>query len=42
MSVAKGLEGVVALTSEISSIVDGVLSYRGINIDELADNANFP
>ncbi len=41
MSVAKGLEGVVALTSEISSIVDGVLSYRGINIDELADNANF-
>ncbi|PTX63227.1 citrate synthase [Melghirimyces profundicolus] len=41
MSVAKGLEGVVALTSKISSIVDGVLTYRGINIDELAEQANF-
>ncbi|OYD08399.1 citrate synthase [Paludifilum halophilum] len=41
MSVAKGLEGVVALTSQISSIIDGVLTYRGINIDELAEKANF-
>ncbi|SMO33859.1 citrate synthase [Melghirimyces algeriensis] len=41
MSVAKGLEGVVALTSQISSIVDGVLTYRGINIDELAEKASF-
>ncbi|MFC4075759.1 citrate/2-methylcitrate synthase [Salinithrix halophila] len=41
MSVAKGLEGVVALTSQVSSIVDGVLTYRGINIDELAEQANF-
>lgn len=41
MSVAKGLEGVVALTSGISSIVDGVLTYRGINIDDLAEKAKF-
>ncbi|MFD1426014.1 citrate synthase [Kroppenstedtia sanguinis] len=41
MSVAKGLEGVVALTSGISSIVDGVLTYRGINIDDLAEKANY-
>jgi citrate synthase len=41
MTVAKGLEGVVALTSEISSIVDGVLAYRGYHIDDLADHANF-
>ncbi|GGE17450.1 citrate synthase 2 [Marinithermofilum abyssi] len=41
MTVAKGLEGVVALTSKISSIIDGVLTYRGIDIDELADHANF-
>lgn len=37
----KGLEGVVAVTSEISSIIDGVLTYRGINIDDLADHASF-
>lgn len=36
-----GLEGVVASTSEISSIIDGVLTYRGINIDELADHSTF-
>lgn len=39
--VAKGLEGVVALSSEISSIVDGVLTYRGYNIDDLAEQASF-
>lgn len=39
--VAKGLEGVVALTSEISSIIDGVLTYRGYDIDDLADHASF-
>lgn len=38
---AKGLEGVVATTSSISSIIDGVLTYRGVNIDELAENATF-
>lgn len=37
----KGLEGVVAVTSEISSIIDGVLTYRGYNIDDLADHASF-
>lgn len=37
----KGLEGVVALSSSISSIVDGVLTYRGYNIDDLAENTTF-
>ncbi|PKL79036.1 MAG: citrate synthase [Candidatus Melainabacteria bacterium HGW-Melainabacteria-1] len=37
----KGLEGVVALTSSVSSIVDGVLTYRGYNIDDLAENTTF-
>ncbi len=41
MTATKGLEGIVAATSSISSIIDGVLTYRGINIDELAENANF-
>ena len=41
MSATKGLEGIVAATSSISSIIDGVLTYRGINIDELAENATF-
>lgn len=36
-----GLEGVVATQSGISSIIDGVLTYRGINIDELANYASF-
>lgn len=37
----KGLEGVVAAESSISSIIDGVLTYRGINIDDLAEQASF-
>ncbi|RAL26838.1 citrate synthase [Thermoflavimicrobium daqui] len=41
MTVAKGLEGVVALESQISSIVDGVLTYRGYDIDDLAEHAQF-
>jgi citrate synthase len=41
MTATKGLEGIVAATSSISSIVDGVLTYRGINIDELAEKATF-
>jgi citrate synthase len=36
-----GLEGVVVTQSGISSIIDGVLTYRGINIDELAKHASF-
>ncbi len=41
MTVTKGLEGVVAASSSISSIIDGVLTYRGIHIDELAEHATF-
>ncbi|GGA48683.1 citrate/2-methylcitrate synthase [Paenibacillus physcomitrellae] len=41
MTATKGLEGVVAATSSISSIEDGVLAYRGINIDEMAEHATF-
>ncbi|CAH0117743.1 Citrate synthase 2 [Paenibacillus sp. CECT 9249] len=41
MTATKGLEGIVATTSSISSIIDGVLTYRGYNIDDLASNASF-
>ncbi|ULO05864.1 citrate synthase [Paenibacillus sp. 19GGS1-52] len=41
MTATKGLEGIVATTSSISSIVDGVLTYRGFDIDDLAENATF-
>lgn len=41
MTVTKGLEGIVAAASSISSIIDGVLTYRGIDIDDLAANATF-
>ncbi|NMO95488.1 citrate synthase [Paenibacillus lemnae] len=41
MTATKGLEGIVATTSSISSIVDGVLTYRGYNIDDLAEQATF-
>ncbi len=41
MTVTKGLEGIVATTSSISSIIDGVLTYRGIDIDDLAENASY-
>lgn len=41
MTATKGLEGIVATTSTISSIVDGVLTYKGYNIDDLADYASF-
>jgi citrate synthase len=37
----KGLEGVVALESAISSIIGTQLTYRGITIDELAKNASY-
>lgn len=36
-----GLEGIAAVVSQISSIENGVLRYRGINIDDLAANSNF-
>ncbi len=41
MSVTKGLEGIVAASSSISSIIDGVLTYRGYDIDNLAEHASF-
>ncbi|GEL07360.1 citrate synthase [Salisediminibacterium halotolerans] len=41
MSQTKGLEGVVATTSSVSSIIDDVLTYRGYNIDDLANYASF-
>jgi citrate synthase len=39
--VARGLEGVVAGTTRLSSIIDGTLAYVGIDIDELAANASY-
>ncbi|WP_423809350.1 citrate/2-methylcitrate synthase [Priestia megaterium] len=36
-----GLEGITATQSTISSIVQETLTYKGINIDELANNASF-
>jgi citrate synthase len=41
MSTTRGLEGVVATTSSISSIIDDTLTYVGYNIDDLAENASF-
>ncbi len=37
----KGLEGVVACTTAVSSIVDATLCYRGHTIESLAANASF-
>lgn len=36
-----GMRDVIALSSAITSIEDGVLCYRGITIDELAEQASF-
>lgn len=41
MSSTKGLEGVVATTSSVSSIIESVLTYQGYDIDDLAVNASF-
>jgi citrate synthase len=41
MTVTRGLEGVVATTSTISSIIDDTLTYVGYDIDDLAENATF-
>ncbi|MBS4173792.1 citrate synthase [Bacillus sp. FJAT-49736] len=41
MTTTRGLEGVVATTSSISSIIDDTLTYVGYNIDDLAENASF-
>lgn len=37
----KGLEGVVACTTAVSSIVVNTLNYRGYTIDDLAQNSTF-
>ena len=39
----KGLEGVVAATTKLSSVrgLDGELIYRGYNINELAGKATY-
>lgn len=41
MAVTKGLEGIIATTSSISSIIDDSLAYVGYDIDELANHASF-
>ncbi|SFM17100.1 citrate/2-methylcitrate synthase [Salibacterium qingdaonense] len=41
MSATRGLEGIVATSSSVSSIIDDVLTYQGYNIDDLAENASF-
>lgn len=37
----KGLEGVVACSTGVSSIVDATLCYRGYTIEQLAEHSNF-
>ncbi|GAB2569858.1 citrate synthase [Gracilibacillus alcaliphilus] len=41
MTAAKGLEGVVAVESQISSIIDDQLTYVGYTIDDLTEHASF-
>ncbi len=41
MPSTKGLKGVVAAHSSISSIIDDQLTYAGYKIDDLAENASF-
>ncbi|KGX93382.1 citrate synthase [Pontibacillus halophilus JSM 076056 = DSM 19796] len=41
MAVTRGLEGVIATESSISSIIDDVLTYAGYNIDDLAEHSSF-
>ncbi|WP_080844460.1 citrate synthase [Cytobacillus gottheilii] len=41
MTVTRGLEGIVATQSSISSIIDDTLTYVGYDIDDLAENASF-
>ena len=41
MTVTKGLEGIVAAETKISSIIDDTLTYVGYNIDDLAEHASF-
>jgi citrate synthase len=41
MSTTRGLEGIVAAESKISSIIDDTLTYVGYGIDDLTNNASF-
>ncbi len=41
MTVTRGLEGIIATTSSVSSIIDDNLTYVGYNIDDLAEHASF-
>ncbi|ALX48341.1 citrate synthase [Lentibacillus amyloliquefaciens] len=41
MASAKGLEGIVATETSISSIIDDQLTYVGYTIDDLAENSSF-
>lgn len=41
MAQTKGLEGIVATESSISSIIDDQLTYAGYKIDDLAENSSF-
>jgi len=40
-AVDRGLEGIVACSTSVSSIVDATLTYRGYTIEDLAANASF-
>lgn len=40
-AVDRGLEGVVACTTGVSSIVDATLCYKGFTIEDLAENSSF-
>ena len=39
MASTKGLEGIVAAETKVSSIIDDKLTYVGYSIDDLAENA---
>ncbi|SEA49546.1 citrate synthase [Thalassobacillus cyri] len=41
MTATKGLEGIIATQSSISSIIDDQLTYVGYDIDDLAENSSF-
>ncbi len=41
MTASKGLEGIIAAQSSVSSIVGATLTYRGYNIDDLATDSEF-
>lgn len=41
MTATRGLEGIVAAESKISSIIDDTLTYVGYSIDDLTNNATF-